>query len=79
MTTCCLFVAGCLAPCGTCPQAKWYIYFMKRFTVYQDDAGQWVVECEELPGYRATGRTSEEAIEKMKSAILLFYPCRCED
>jgi predicted RNase H-like HicB family nuclease len=52
---------------------------MKQFTIYQDDDGQWVAECEELPGYRATGRTSEEAIEKMKSALLRFYPCRCED
>jgi hypothetical protein len=52
---------------------------MKRFTIYQDDDGQWVAECEELAGYRATGATSEEAIEKMKSALLMFYPCRCED
>jgi predicted RNase H-like HicB family nuclease len=52
---------------------------MRRITIYQDDDGQWVAECEELPGYRAIGRTSEEAIEKMKSALLRFYPCRCED
>jgi predicted RNase H-like HicB family nuclease len=52
---------------------------MRRFTIYQDDDGQWIAECDELPGYRATGKTSEEAIEKMKSALLLYNPCRCED
>jgi predicted RNase H-like HicB family nuclease len=52
---------------------------MRRFTIYQDDDGLWVAECEELPGYRATGRTSDEAIEKMKSALLMFYPCKCEE
>jgi hypothetical protein len=52
---------------------------VRRITIYQDDDGQWVAECEELPGYRAIGTTGEEAIEKMKSALLRFYPCRCED
>jgi len=51
---------------------------MREFTIYQDDDGQWVVECKELPGYRAQAETREGALEKMKSALLIFYPCRCE-
>ncbi len=52
---------------------------MREFTIYQDDDGQWVAECRELPGYRAQAETREAALEKMKSALLIFYPCRCED
>jgi len=52
---------------------------MREFIIYQDDDGQWVAECKELPGYRAQAGTREEALEKMKSALLIFYPCRCED
>ncbi len=52
---------------------------MREFLIFEDDDGRWVAECAELPGYQARGKTREEAIEKMKSAILIFYPCRCED
>lgn len=56
------------------------LYFhMRTFTVYQDDNGNWVAECEELPGYRTNGKTQEEALEKIKHALLLYHPCRCED
>ncbi len=52
---------------------------MREFIVYQDNDGTWYAECRELPGYRARGATKEEAIEKIKAALLIFYPCRCED
>lgn len=52
---------------------------MREFTVYQDDDGYWIAECGELPGYRAKGGTREEAMEKIKSALLTYFPCRCED
>lgn len=52
---------------------------MREFIVYQDNDGTWFAECRELPGYRARGETKEEAIEKIKSALLIFYPCKCED
>lgn len=52
---------------------------MREFIVYQDNDGTWVAECTELVGYRARGMTKEEAIEKIKAALLFFYPCRCED
>jgi len=52
---------------------------MRTFTVYRDDNGNWVAECEELPGYRTTGKTQEEALGKIKHALLLYHPCRCED
>lgn len=52
---------------------------MRELTIYQDDDGFWVVESKELPGYRAKGKTKEEAIEKMKNMLLFINPCRCED
>ena len=52
---------------------------MREFEVYQDDDGQWVAECREIPGYRARGATQQEAIEKIKAVLLIYYPCRCED
>ena len=56
------------------------VYFcMREFTVYQDDDGSWVAECQELPGYRAIGKSKEEALQKMKAVLLIYHPCRCED
>lgn len=57
----------------------WYILFMREFIVYQDNEGNWVAECGELVGYKARGSTKEEAIDKLKSALLVFYPCKCEE
>jgi len=54
-------------------------FYMREFTVYEDDDGNWVAECKELPGYRATGKTQEEALQKIQHALLLYHPCRCED
>ncbi|RPI36872.1 MAG: type II toxin-antitoxin system HicB family antitoxin [Nitrospiraceae bacterium] len=56
------------------------VYFhMREFIIYQDDDDNWVAECKELPGYRATGKTRDEALQKIKSALLIYHPCRCED
>jgi predicted RNase H-like HicB family nuclease len=52
---------------------------MREFSVYQDDDGYWVAECLELPGLRVKGRTEAEAIQKIKQALLTYYPCRCEE
>jgi len=52
---------------------------MREFIIYQNEDGTWSAECRELPGYRAKGSTKEEAIEKIKSALLVFYPCKCEE
>ncbi|MHB8882767.1 MAG: type II toxin-antitoxin system HicB family antitoxin [Thermodesulfovibrionales bacterium] len=52
---------------------------MREFTVYQDDDGQWVAQCRELPGVRVRGGSEAEAIEKIKKALLVYYPCRCEE
>jgi len=52
---------------------------MREFIVYEDSDGTWVAESGDLVGYRARGMTKEEAIEKIKAALLIFYPCRCED
>ena len=52
---------------------------MREFIVYQDDNDQWVAEAKDLPGYRATGKTQEEALAKIKSVLLIYHPCRCEE
>jgi predicted RNase H-like HicB family nuclease len=52
---------------------------MREFILYKDNSDEWVAECGEIPGYRARGGTKEEAIEKLKAALLVFYPCKCED
>jgi predicted RNase H-like HicB family nuclease len=52
---------------------------MREFILYQDDSGQWTAECKDMPGYRVKAKTEEEALEKIKSALLTFYPCRCEE
>ncbi|MDH4232230.1 MAG: type II toxin-antitoxin system HicB family antitoxin [Nitrospirota bacterium] len=62
------------------PGSGFMVYFsMREFIIYQDDDDNWVAECKELPGYRATGKTKDEALKKMQSAILIYHPCRCED
>jgi predicted RNase H-like HicB family nuclease len=52
---------------------------MREFTIYQDDDGTWVAEAKELPGVRMRGKTQKEALEKIQSALKVYYPCRCED
>jgi predicted RNase H-like HicB family nuclease len=48
---------------------------MKEFTVYQDDSGHWIVTSEKLPGFTAKGKTQDEALEKIKAAMRMYYPC----
>jgi predicted RNase H-like HicB family nuclease len=52
---------------------------MRKLILYETDDGLWIAECEELPGCRVTGKTREEAVEKIKAALMLYFPCRCED
>jgi predicted RNase H-like HicB family nuclease len=52
---------------------------MRELLVYEDDRGQWIAECKDIPGYRASGKTREEALAKIKAALLTFYPCTCEE
>jgi hypothetical protein len=65
--------------CYLLARILWYIFCMREFTLYEDDNGIWTAECKELPGYHATGKTKEEALQKMQSALLIYHPCRCED
>jgi len=48
---------------------------MKEFIVYQDDNGDWVVTSEKVPGYIAKGRSQDEALDKMKQAMRIYFPC----
>ncbi len=52
---------------------------MREFIIYQGNDDQWTAEAKEIPGLRVTGKTQEEALAKIKSAILLYNPCRCEE
>lgn len=63
----------------TAPALLCYIRAMREFIIFQDDDGDWVAECREVPGYRVKAKTRDEALEKIKSVLLIYYPCRCED
>jgi predicted RNase H-like HicB family nuclease len=53
---------------------------MKEFSIYQDTNGEWIVTSDRIPGFSAKGKTQEEAIEKMKTAFRVYYPCgECKD
>ncbi len=52
---------------------------MRELIIYQDNDGQWIAEAKEIPGLRVTGKTQEEALAKIKSALLIYTPCRCEE
>lgn len=48
---------------------------MKELTVYQDDRGEWIVTSDKMPCLMARGKTQKEAVEKMKQAFSVYYPC----
>jgi predicted RNase H-like HicB family nuclease len=55
---------------------------MKELQVYQDDLGEWIVTSDKMPGFLARGKTQKEAVEKMRQAFSVYYPCdsgNCKD
>ena len=48
---------------------------MKEFIIYQDETGDWIVKSEKINGFTARGRTMQEAIDKMKQAMKIYFPC----
>lgn len=48
---------------------------MKEFIISQDEAGNWLVTSEKLPGFIAKGRTQKEAMDKMIAAFRMYFPC----
>jgi predicted RNase H-like HicB family nuclease len=48
---------------------------MKQFTIYQDEDGRWVVTCSKVPGLAVKAKTQAEAVEKMKKALTIYFPC----
>jgi len=48
---------------------------MKKLIVYEDETGEWIVKSMDIPGFTAKGRTQQEALEKMKKAFSVYYPC----
>lgn len=52
---------------------------MRDLIIYQVDDNLWIAESGEIPGYRGKGKTREEAIEKIRAALLIYNPCKCEE
>ena len=48
---------------------------MKEFMIYQDDKGEWIVTSEKIPGFTARGKSQTEALDKMKQAMRVYFPC----
>ncbi len=54
---------------------------MKELVLSQDANGDWIAKCSTIPGFVTKGKTQNEAIEKMKAALSLYFPCGddCEE
>ncbi|MBI5846852.1 MAG: type II toxin-antitoxin system HicB family antitoxin [Nitrospirae bacterium] len=52
---------------------------MREFIIYQNDDNTWIAEAKELPGFYMKGKTEKEALEKIQTALKIYYPCRCDD
>jgi predicted RNase H-like HicB family nuclease len=48
---------------------------MKQLVLSRDSDGNWVVTCDKMPGLVIKGKTRDEAIEKMKNALMMYFPC----
>ena len=51
------------------------ILTMKDLLISQDENGEWIVTNEKIPGFIAKGKTQREAIDKMKQALSVYFPC----
>ncbi len=47
-------------------------------TIYQDEAGWYVIECPTIPGCMSQGETKEEALTNIQEAIQLCLEVRKE-
>ena len=48
---------------------------MKELVLSQDSNGEWVVTYPKVPGIVIKAKTQAEAIEKMKKALSIYFPC----
>ncbi len=48
---------------------------MKELIVYKDDNGEWIVTSGKIPGLILRGKTEQEAVDKMKQALRVYFPC----
>ncbi|GEM_PF-2759046 len=48
---------------------------MKELKISRDENNEWVVSSDRMPGFAARGRTLVEAIEKIKKAFNVYFPC----
>ncbi len=55
---------------------------MKELLISQDEHGEWTITSKKIPGFVVKGKNLQEAVEKIKQAFPIYYPCRsdnCED
>lgn len=48
---------------------------MKELKISQDENNEWIVTSDKIPGFAAKGKTADEALEKMKKAFNVYFPC----
>ncbi|MEE9524651.1 MAG: type II toxin-antitoxin system HicB family antitoxin [Thermodesulfovibrionales bacterium] len=48
---------------------------MKELTIYKEMDGTWAATCDRIPGYVAKGNTRQEAIENIRKALSMYFPC----
>lgn len=52
---------------------------MRQALIYQGEDGFWVAECPSLPGCVSQGKTKEEAVRNIKTAIEEYISALVED
>ncbi|MEN8264597.1 MAG: hypothetical protein ABFR82_14175 [Nitrospirota bacterium] len=48
---------------------------MKELVLSRNEKGEWIATSEKLPGFIAKGKTQKEAIDKIKRAFTIYFPC----
>ncbi len=48
---------------------------MKELKISRDENNEWVVASDRMPGFVARGRTLYEAVEKIRKAFRVYFPC----
>lgn len=53
---------------------------MRKIQLMRDEDGRWVGMTGELPGFVARGDTEAEVINRIREALMLYYPCgECDE
>ncbi len=53
---------------------------MRKIQLMRDEDGRWVGLTEQIPGFVARGDTEAEVINRIRDALMLYYPCgECDE